>query len=78
MCAGWLVCADGELGDLSAIQAKEDDAAIAAAAAEQAAGAPVAAPKAKGIVKVAGRRKIRPPPKIPEAANATGGGAGAL
>lgn len=81
---GRLQHADGELGDLSAIQAKEDDVAIAtAAAAEQVAKAgsvpasggvaPVTTTqdtKPKALVKVAGRRKIRPPPKVPEAATA--------
>ena len=88
---GRLQRADGELGDLSAIQAKEDDVAIAtAAAAEQVAKAgsvptsggvaPVTTPqdaKPKALVKVAGRRKIRPPPKVPEAATAQSN-AGAL
>ncbi len=75
-CRAWLQRTDGELGDLSAIQAKEDDVAIAtAAAAEQVAKAgsfPANGgdAKPKALVKVAGRRKVRPPPKVPEAATA--------
>ena len=85
-------CTDGELGDLSAIQTKEDDVAIATAAAaaaeqETATGSVpatggeevVEAPKKpKALVKVAGRRKIRPPPKVPQSATVASAEAGAL
>eukprot|EP01043_Picozoa_sp_COSAG02_P040408 COSAG02_NODE_3270_length_7035_cov_21.981978_3_plen_85_part_00 len=75
-CRDCLQRTDGELGDLSAIQAKEDDVAIAtAAAAEQVAKAGSVPAnggdaKPKALVKVAGRRKVRPPPKVPAAATA--------
>lgn len=87
-CAVVLCClsSDADLGELSAIQAQEDDAGIADAAEQAVALSPVppeeeaaaadavaVEKKPKALVKVAGRRKIRPPPKVPAAAVADAG-----
>ena len=66
--------------EVSAIQAQEDDDAIAGAASQATSRSPAQAdagddPEEEELVKpapvkVAGRRKVRPPPKIPEGAGA--------